>query len=175
MPPASSPFQRDDCGWNLTAASLEARGALPERAASLMELSLPFATGMAFHVWRSRIRLHYGIAAALGLGAAALKGTPVFHEAFALALSYAVFVLAYLPGGAIRRWNGFGDWSYGIYIYAFPAQQLAVHLFGPMTPAQNIAIAFPVALICAMLSWRWIEKPALALRRRGAGRGVTRA
>jgi peptidoglycan/LPS O-acetylase OafA/YrhL len=35
-----------------------------------------------------------------------------------------------------------------------------------MTPVQNITIAFPTALFCAVLSWLWIEKPALAARHR---------
>lgn len=142
--------------------------AVPEKAIALRNLSLPFAIGMTLYVWRDRVPLSWGVCAGLGAAVALLHGTPVFGEAFVLWLSYTVFVVAYLPGGWVRRYNTLGDYSYGLYIYAFPAQQLAVHLFGPMTPWQNMAIAFPTALFCAILSWRWIEKPALAARHRVA-------
>lgn len=142
--------------------------ALPRKVIALRNLSLPFAIGTAFYVWRDRVPLGWGVCIGLGVLAALLHGSPVFREAFILWLSYTVIVVAYLPGGWIRRYNTLGDCSYGLYIYAFPAQQLSVHLFGPMTPVQNMMIAFPAALFCAMLSWRWIEKPALAARHRVA-------
>lgn len=48
---------------------------------------------------------------------------------FALgALAYLVLVLAYLPGGALRQFNRLGDYSYGVYIYAFPVQQAVTAL-----------------------------------------------
>lgn len=140
---------------------------VPGRAI-LRDLSLPFAIGMTLYVWRDLVPLGWGVCIGLGALAALLHGTPVFDGAFILWLSYTVFVFAYLPDGWIRRYNNLGDYSYGLYIYAFPMQQLTVHLFGPMTPWQNMAIAFPAALFCAMLSWRWIEKSALSARYRVA-------
>lgn len=148
---------------------IPAMGALlPSKAFSLRDLSLPFALGMGFYVWRDRIPLRWEISAGLAALAALLHGTPVFTESFILWLGYTVMVVAYLPGGVVRRYNELGDYSYGMYVYAFPAQQLAVHLFGPLAPWQNMAIAFPAALFCAVLSWRWIEKPSLAARHRVA-------
>jgi peptidoglycan/LPS O-acetylase OafA/YrhL len=141
---------------------------LPARVFALRDLSLPFAIGTSLYVWRDQVPLSWGVCIGLGALVVLLHGTPVFEPAFVLWLSYTVFVVAYLPDGWIRRYNTLGDYSYGLYIYAFPAQQLAVHLFGPMTPWQNMAIAIPAALFCAMISWRWIEKPALAARHRVA-------
>ena len=141
----------------------------------LHRLALPFAIGTALYVWRDRVPLGWGWAVGLGMATAVLHDTALFSEAFAIWLAYTVFVLAYLPGGPIRRYNDFGDYSYGIYIYAFPVQQTVMHLFGPMTPLENMAIGFPVTLVCAVLSWRLVEKPGLAARHRLAnllGRGT---
>ena len=46
-----------------------------------------------------------------------------------------------------------------------PAQGLAVWLFGPMTPLENMALALPLTVVPSILSWHLIEKPALARRR----------
>lgn len=137
---------------------------LHPKAMALASLSYPFAIGMAFYVWRDRIRLSYLLAAALAVLAALLKPTILFAPAFVLAISYATFVLGYRPAGVLRRYNDFGDFSYGTYIYAFPVQQAAIALAGPMTPLQNMAYAFPVTLVLAIASWRLVEEPSLDRR-----------
>ncbi|MGH8473631.1 MAG: hypothetical protein ACREVJ_14485, partial [Gammaproteobacteria bacterium] len=76
------------------------------------------------------------------------------------------FVLAYRPGGIFLRYNDLGDYSYGMYVYAFPMQQAAVYLAGPMSPLQNIALSLPVTLALAVVSWYVIENPALSRRHR---------
>lgn len=139
---------------------------VPFRLARLMFLGLPFAIGTAFYVWRDRLALHPAISVGLIVATVLVPGGSLFYEPlFMLALSHTVFVLGYLPKGAVLNYNRLGDYSYGMYIYAFPAQQLAVHLFGPMSPVTNILLAFPVSLIFAILSWNHIERPALVLAR----------
>src|SRR5690606_25568358 len=63
-------------------------------------------------------------------------------------------------------YNRFGDYSYGIYLWGFPMQQLVVYWLGSPTPTRITLLAWPLALICAVLSWRLIEKPSIALGRR---------
>jgi peptidoglycan/LPS O-acetylase OafA/YrhL len=77
-------------------------------------------------------------------------------------------LVAFRPGGRIRLYNRVGDYSYGIYIYAFPMQQLAVHSWPGITPLQDIGIAFPATLLFALLSWHLLERRALAQRNRVA-------
>lgn len=61
----------------------------------------------------------------------------------------------------------YGDFSYGIYIYSFPIQQLVTFYFGgAMNPYANFFISYPIALLFAILSWNLIEKPALSLKRK---------
>ena len=133
-------------------------------------LSLPFAAGMAFWRWQEWIPLNiWGLAGLVGL-AVALRGTELYFFALIIALGYGSFWLAYIPGGAIRAYNRIGDYSYGIYIYAFPMQGLAVWLAGPMSPWENIAIALPLTALLSIPSWHLIEKPALDARHRLADR-----
>jgi peptidoglycan/LPS O-acetylase OafA/YrhL len=59
-----------------------------------------------------------------------------------------------------------GDYSYGIYLYSFPLQQAAVWaLPGLREWYWNLLLGGIPAICFAMMSWHWLEKPALALRR----------
>lgn len=63
----------------------------------------------------------------------------------------------------LKHAGRFGDFSYGLYLYGFLSQQIVNHLFhNSLSALQNAAISFPIALACAIASWHWIEKPALA-------------
>ena len=63
----------------------------------------------------------------------------------------------------MKRAGRFGDFSYGLYLYGFLVQQIVNHLFhNSLTALQNAAISLPIALACGVVSWHYIEKPALA-------------
>jgi len=59
----------------------------------------------------------------------------------------------------------YGDFSYGLYLYAFPLQQLSVTYFGEGKPLTVLVVSFGGALSLAILSWFVIEKPTLRLVR----------
>ena len=133
---------------------------LHSKIEAFRRLSLPFAWGMVLYLWRDKIPMTLGIVLILTVLAWLLRDTPAYPIGLVMALGYTLFWLAYIPGGLIRAYNRIGDYSYGIYIYAFPAQGLAVWIFGPMTPLENIIASLPMTLICAIASWHVIEKPA---------------
>lgn len=62
----------------------------------------------------------------------------------------------------LRRFGRFGDLSYGVYIYAFPVQQTTIWLTPKLNIYQHFAIAIPVTLAMAWLSWHLVEKAALS-------------
>ncbi len=136
-----------------------------ERLVALAKLAFPFMIGVLYFVWRKRLPMSWTIGVLLGLIAAVFHGSFIFREIFVFALVYWIFLFGYLLRGPIRAYNRLGDYSYGIYIFAFPIQQLVVY-YGIKTPLMNIALTFPLALACAVLSWTFIERPALALARR---------
>ncbi len=130
------------------------------------EVGSLFVLGAAFYLMRRFVPLRLDIAAGLIVIAAFLKDTPVYDEALKLALLYSVFWLAFIPAGAIRAYNRLGDYSYGLYIYAFPIQQTVIVLLPESGALTNFAISFPITLVLAMVSWTFVEKPALALKQR---------
>ena len=59
-----------------------------------------------------------------------------------------------------------GDYSYGIYIYGYPIQQTITHFLPEHRSwSINFAIALPLTLVFAVLSWHYVEKPVLNLRK----------
>lgn len=63
-----------------------------------------------------------------------------------------------------------GDYSYGVYIYAFPIQQTIVHLFPGIHQPTFLASSLAATFVAAALSWHLVEKRALQLKpRRRAG------
>lgn len=61
----------------------------------------------------------------------------------------------------------YGDFSYGIYIYAFPVQQSLAYLYYPEIDVYSmIFYSFIVTLILSILSWYLVEKPALRLKKK---------
>jgi peptidoglycan/LPS O-acetylase OafA/YrhL len=60
-----------------------------------------------------------------------------------------------------------GDYSYGIYLYGFPIQQTLVHLFPIFREAWPLLflVGAPLTLAFAAVSWHFIEKPTLSLKR----------
>lgn len=137
---------------------------LPHTLRALVVLSLPFAIGTAFYVWRDRLPMSLFGVILTGAFAWLTADTVIYDAALTLAIAYATFWLAYVPGGAVRAYNRLGDYSYGIYIYAFPIQGAAVWAFGPQSPLENILYSLPPTLLLSVLSWHLIEAPGMALK-----------
>ncbi|OWY05578.1 hypothetical protein B6V75_05570 [Thioclava sp. F1Mire-8] len=134
---------------------------------SLWYPGLPFFLGMGAYLMRARIPASPVVALPLAVLAAISMHGPLAYPSMALAVSYATLWLAGLPSGRLREFNRVGDYSYGIYIYAFPVQGMVVALLGEMGPLSNIALATPITVALAMLSWHWVERPAMKILRRG--------
>lgn len=155
-------------GWGvLTLWPVYGPGPVHRRIHIQAVLTLPFVIGMAGWLWRDRILLSIWGVAGLFVLAWACHGGPAAYPTLILFIAYATAWLAYVPAGPLRAYNRFGDYSYGVYIYAFPLQALTVWLFGQTGPLVHILIALPPTLLCAVLSWHFVEEPALSLLRRG--------
>ena len=76
---------------------------------------------------------------------------------------------AHRPIPVIRSWARFGDFSYGIFIYAFPTQQLIA--LGHHTDHQPLLMALlrvPGHAVASVLSWHLVEGPCQAMKGRVA-------
>lgn len=82
-----------------------------------------------------------------------------------LAIPYSAITFAYRAPAIFRRVNGH-DYSYGLYIYAFPVQQVVAQV--TPTPSENWLLTLVVSTVItgtlAGLSWRFIERPALGMK-----------
>jgi peptidoglycan/LPS O-acetylase OafA/YrhL len=56
------------------------------------------------------------------------------------------------------------DYSYGFYIYAFPVQQSIIYLYPNISPLLFLTSGFVITMIFAVLSWHYIEQPAMRFK-----------
>ena len=132
-------------------------------ATTSSELATCFVIGAVIYLWRNHMPASMIISVLLVVVAIASKGTTAYLPILLLTISYSSLALGYYPFKKLLAYNRLGDYSYGIYIYAFPMQQLASH-FGADTPVENILFAAVPTITMAILSWHLIEGPALGMK-----------
>ena len=72
-------------------------------------------------------------------------------------IAYGSYWFAYcLPA---LRWPKRIDYSYGLFLYGFPVQQGLLSQWPTLGPWQLFALATPVALLLAAVSWHLLERP----------------
>lgn len=127
-----------------------------------------FFTGAAMWTWRERLQLRgrWVLGGVVAMVLAALVSPRLFEPVYRAALPGAVCWLAYRPAGWLRAYNRLGDYSYGVYIYAFPVQQALVAAWPGLSVAGLTAWAGALTLALAVLSWHAVEQPALRWGRR---------
>jgi len=131
------------------------------------DLAPSFFSGVMFALLGARIALTTTAAllAAAGLLIAAPFG--MVSDFFPIFGGYLVFWLGFANLDAARRAGRYGDFSYGLYLWGWPAQQIVQTAIEPAHWLANVALATPLALAAAFVSWRLVEKPALAFKLRG--------
>lgn len=129
-------------------------------------LAADFVLGMVAYLLRDRLRLSWTVAIALAvvfaIASMFLAAAPA-SIVFACFVPYWVLVLACHPGIPHIRLPG--DYSYGIYIYAFPVQQMAAWMLPQASIAVTLAITLSAIFVLAALSWHLVEAPALRAKR----------
>jgi peptidoglycan/LPS O-acetylase OafA/YrhL len=122
-----------------------------------------YLAGMLFYLFQDRIVYSGWLALVclMGLIACAAFHTLQFLPlAFAFFGTYVFFYVAFLPTPCLQRFVRRGDFSYGLYLYAFPIQQMLVYSYRDLlTPLTLFLLAFPLTLLAAFLSWHLVEKP----------------
>lgn len=127
-----------------------------------------FFIGASAYLFRDHILLSKRILAGVLLSVTAiyLADPLLVKSLYTVPLAYVVLYLSYIPRGKIRSFNDIGDYSYGLYIYAFPIQQILVLTIPELTVSQLTALSFTATLALAYASWNIIEKRALAIKSR---------
>ncbi len=144
--------------------------------AAWSSLILYFLAGMLFFLYRDVIPHSRALFAAC-LAALVLCGLALGHWEAALPVcgSYALLWLAFQRRLGLQRFARYGDFSYGLYLYAFPIQQLLVLYYGRrLTIPALFGAALLLTLCVAALSWYAVERPCLRLKRRSSRGAETR-
>lgn len=147
--------------WYWSKGSIQFGAIVPGRV-----LVIAFLAGVTLYLYRDRIVLRPWMFV-IAVATAFICGlSPQTSSLTAIPAAYVVVFLGLTNPRKIPVLMD-GDYSYGVYLYAFPFQQAVVLLF----PAQRIwwldfiiALA-PVALFAAF-SWHVIERPVLSQRKR---------
>jgi len=123
-----------------------------------------FLAGSVFFLFREVIPFSPRLAAFCAAGLAAGTVLGQLNPLLPVLGTYLVFFAGFAPfaGERLRDFGRRGDLSYGVYLYAFPVQQLLIHyLPGRLTPPTLFLAALPPTFALAALSWRFVESPFL--------------
>jgi peptidoglycan/LPS O-acetylase OafA/YrhL len=83
-----------------------------------------------------------------------------------LVIPYVVIALGSAQTRGVSAAGRFGDFSYGIYLYAFPVQQTVLTFFPNLPFVLSTLLTGLVTTALAVLSWHLIEKQALKFKPR---------
>ena len=126
-----------------------------------------YLAGMCFYLFRDRIPYSRSL---LGLSLVVLAFSAFWLNTLQIVMplfgAYALFYFAFNRAIPLQDFSRKGDFSYGIYLYAFPIQQLLLLYIAPrMAPPLLFLMAYPLTLGAAILSWYGVEQPFLRLKR----------
>ncbi len=123
-----------------------------------------FILGALAYRYRASLPLSAPLAVALAGATWLLFYTAVGTFLLIACIAYSTLCLAGVQAGSSSA--PARDLSFGVYLYAFPIQQLLEERTGVQSPYVLCGLAAPVVLLLAAASWSWIEAPALKLKGR---------
>jgi peptidoglycan/LPS O-acetylase OafA/YrhL len=143
-------------------------------SADYLRLFLLFGLGCSCWMARSWLRVNLAVLIALPLLTWSLHGTSAFGYLLMLSTAYACLWLAYIP--RLGWLEPPGDYSYGIYLWGYPVQQIVVFHTQSASVPTVFLLSLLLAGILAVFSWHWLEAPLLRkFRPRRASRDATKA
>ena len=136
-----------------------------------MRWFIPFFIGASCYVLRDKIPYRWWLCvSAFIISLISWYYVPQGRFIHYTLLPYIVLYLG-LKTPAISGFLKGNDISYGVYIYAFPIQQLYMHVIGKDYGLLGFTLACTVlSFACGYLSWRYVERPALRLKKKLPGR-----
>lgn len=129
-----------------------------------------FALGALMALNKNAIEIRTSAAAGLLLLTLLLRHSGFFQPLFYVTLFYGGLVLA--SHRLFMRLKMPGDFSYGVYLYGFPVQQIAVAWWPQWGVHANQIFGIAGALFFAIPSWFFVEKPMIQWGRAWAQRWI---
>ncbi|MGW5580801.1 acyltransferase family protein [Micromonospora chokoriensis] len=128
-------------------------------------LGFLFLLGAAARLYAHRVPMNRELAV---LASVVLGGSLWLGGFFAVGLPAFAYLVLFAAVALPKRWSTISrrhDYTYGIYIYGFPVQQMIALLGGARFGMVGyIVLSLLGALVFAMLSWHLVERPALGFK-----------
>ena len=125
-----------------------------------------FFVGVYFYTQRSKVILSTTLfLVCIGVLIFFALLTNLLFIPYILLIGYIVFYLAYVPKYFLKKISHVPDYSYGLYIYSFPIQQSISLLYPSIDIPEMFLVSFSSTLVLAALSWHFVEKPALRMKK----------
>ncbi|MET0820413.1 MAG: acyltransferase [Aeromicrobium sp.] len=80
-------------------------------------------------------------------------------------LPYVVLTIGLASTSYLRGASRYGDFSYGLYLWSFPTQQVVVLVLGVTSMWINLVVVTAFSLALAFVSWHLVESPSLKLKK----------
>lgn len=124
-----------------------------------------FFAGSAFYIWKDKISWNWNVF----IVAIVSLTVTIFFDKFSfispLAVTYVTLFLGFvLPIKSLAK--KFGDWSYGVYIYSWPIQNLLYLIgFAGLGYWEYVSASIALSLFAGFMSWNIVEKHFLIKRK----------
>ena len=167
--------------WGVFADVIEAQHRIedPATAAFLVQaiaarFVVMFLAGALLYQFRNAVPARWSLVALSAVIVLAASFLPNYRLVAAIPLAYAIIVSGALVHNKRLRLRT--DLSYGVYIYAWPVQQMLVICgLGILNPIAFAFVSVIGTLPLAVMSWFMVEKPAISLKSRLIRRSIAPA
>lgn len=142
-------------------------------ASKWVELIAYFLAGTVFYLFRDRIPFSPWMTLFVAVSTClASQFPPAGQIVFPLGISYLLFWFSFQAPIHFDHWARHGDFSYGIYLYAYPIQQFIAMARPGVSPIVMFILATPLSIIAGALSWHLVEKRFLKFKRQATFHNV---
>lgn len=132
----------------------------------LVQWGFFFFSGVIFYLFKDKIPLKgkFVLLATVIYGIILLVDYDLIKYYQYIYIPYALFYISFIPS-KLNKFGKYGDFSYGMYIYAFPVQQTFIVLLGASIHPLFLTLVASVAVfLLSYLSWNFVEKPCLKFK-----------
>lgn len=127
--------------------------------------ALFFVIGVVYYFYKDLIKYDLKIAIILAFIWILSFKTILFDIVSFICLPYLILYVAHAKLPPLNMAGKYGDFSYGLYIYAFPIQQTIVHFFKGISVAEMFLLTISIVIPLSFLSLKLIEINALKLKK----------
>lgn len=133
---------------------------------SVIRFGFAFLLGVSAHRYRDILAIRPLAGLLLAAAALLLAQAVVGPVLWIIATCYAGLIFASVNISGVTAFTRRTDLSFGIYIYAWPVQQVLLTMeWARDNVVLHILVALVITVVIAAASWTWVEKPALSLKR----------